>query len=497
MLIRRNDFGDIKDLSKGSNKRVWFVCKNCNCGFLIKYISYNKKKYSDLCTKCIINSTEYRNSRREKTKELWKNEEYRKKVSENVSKAKKGKVRSINSKKKPYYYKLKEMLENEDYILITSLDEYLRGGSYVDCICSNGHDFKVTYKLWTRQKTRCIRCKQEERQKRVNEICDKNNFQCKQIYTYNKKPYIQFVCEDGHVNDILLSNFFKGTGCAKCWYDSMSSKQEREVVDFLQSIGVSNIITSNREIIYPFELDIYLPNYSIAMEYNGVFSHSEECKDKHYHLMKTKKCERKNIRLIHIFEDEWKLNRYKVENLLKQILGKSEKVIYARNCNIEEINYTTAKEFCDIYHLQNYGQSRIKLGLFHNNNLVSVMTFSKPSVSKGNVSNEEKYIWELNRFCSLYRIIGGASKLLNYFKENYIWNKIYTYADRRWSNGNLYKQLGFQFIKYTQPNYWYWNKKERDVNRYHRYKFRKSEIKHWGGGNTEKEIMNYYGWSRI
>jgi len=99
------------------------------------------------------------------------------------------------------------------------------------------------------------------------------------------------------------------------------------------------------------------------------------------------------------------------------------------------------------------------------------MTFSKGNISKGFKTFEG--LWELNRFCSnpKYHIPGIASKLLKYFQRNYEWKEIFSYADKRWSNGNLYTKLGFEYVSDTKPNYWY----IKDIKRIHRFNLRKTE----------------------
>jgi len=108
------------------------------------------------------------------------------------------------------------------------------------------------------------------------------------------------------------------------------------------------------------------------------------------------------------------------------------------------------------------------------------MTFSKGNIAKG--SKPKGDIWELNRFCSdyNYHIPGIASKLLTYFKRNYVWKEIFSYADRRWSTGNLYYKLGFTLDSTTRPNYWY----VKGLKRIHRFNLRKrpdepKEIPEW------------------
>ena len=99
------------------------------------------------------------------------------------------------------------------------------------------------------------------------------------------------------------------------------------------------------------------------------------------------------------------------------------------------------------------------------------MTFSPGNISKGSLSQDS--VWELNRFCCdyNYRVIGIASKLLSYFKTNYEWSRIFSYADRRWSTGKVYQTLSFSLIKKTNPNYWY----IKGDKRFHRFGLRKTK----------------------
>jgi len=249
------------------------------------------------------------------------------------------------------------------------------------------------------------------------------------------------------------------------------SKPEQEITEFIKTLG-SNVIENSRSIIKPKELDVYIPNLKIAIEYDGLYWHSEEMiLDPFYHLNKTLECEKQGIRLIHIFEDEWDLKQDIVKSRLEQILNKSHsEKIHARKCKIKEIDSKTKDEFLEKYHIQGKDTSKVRLGAFYNDELVSVMTFSHGSISKGS-RNRDPNIWELNRFCTnySYHIPGIAGKLLSYFKKNYKWKEIFSYADRRWSQGNLYYKLGFELDYITSPNYWYVKGEER----IHRFNLRK------------------------
>jgi hypothetical protein len=257
--------------------------------------------------------------------------------------------------------------------------------------------------------------------------------------------------------------------CPQC-FPIDHSFPEKEILEFIKSLNIDNIVENNRTVIPPYELDIYLPDKKVAIEFNGLYWHSLHPKE--YHLNKTLMCEEKNIFLIHIFEDEWCLKKDIVKSRLKQILEKNDGIkVYARKCEIKEIDSKTKDEFLDKFHIQGKDISSINLGAFYNNKIVSVMTFSKGNISKG--SKFIDGVWELNRFSSdyQYRVIGITSKLLSYFKQHYDWKKIFSYCDRRWSTGNTYYKIGFNLDYITSPNYWY----VKGMQRIHRFNLRKKE----------------------
>ena len=270
----------------------------------------------------------------------------------------------------------------------------------------------------------------------------------------------------------LQSNYGK---CPICF--PRGSGEQKEVIQYIENLYHNNIskedntiLENNRQIISK-ELDIYIPSLRIAIEYNGLYWHDDIHINKYYHLNKTLECEKQGIRLIHIFSDEWNLKQDIVKSRLKQILNKSDsQKLMARKCEIKEIDSKTKDELLDKFHIQGKDNSKVRIGAFYNDELVSVMTFSHASISKG-MKNKNNSVWELNRFCtnSNYHISGIAGKLLSYFKRNYEWKEIFSYADRRWSCGELYYKLGFELDHITSPNYWY----VKGDKRIHRFNLRK------------------------
>ena len=234
---------------------------------------------------------------------------------------------------------------------------------------------------------------------------------------------------------------------------------EEDIYNFLNELLPRNVIQLRNRDILPnrLELDVFVPELNIAFEINGIYWHSESMgKYKDYHLYKTECCNKKDIKLIHIFDYEWIFKKPIIESIIRSKVNKIENKIYARKCIIKEITNTKIlREFLSQNHLQGYCYSKINYGLYYNDELVSVMTFGKNRFKKH--SDE----FELIRFCNKLNttVVGGASKLLNYFKKNYNENLI-TFADRRFSEGKLYEKLGFSFDKFTTPSYFYWKNNE-------------------------------------
>lgn len=307
--------------------------------------------------------------------------------------------------------------------------------------------------------------------------------------------------------DVLSSNYFVSS--SRCNYEEIrdkinikckSSKAETEIKEYLESLNVV-VEISNRSILYPLEVDIYLPDYKIAIEYNGLYYHSEFFggKGRDYHINKTRNCEEKGIRLIQIFEDEWISKKSIVQSRLMHILNKAPNRHQARKCIVKELDSGWKNRFLNEHHIQGTDKSKINLGLFTQNDiLLSVMTFSGLRRALGHTKRDDSY--ELSRYATSGNIIGGASKMLSYFIKIYKPKQIISYADKRWTSGiqpTLYDRLGFTKNGETKPNYWYTKSYH---TRLHRYTFTKQRIIDEFNGNptlTEVQNMIEMGFDRV
>ena len=263
---------------------------------------------------------------------------------------------------------------------------------------------------------------------------------------------------------------------------------EQEVLEFIEE-NYSGDIQKNTNILISKEIDIYLPEFKQSFEFNGLYWHSDIYKSRKFHLEKTLECKEIGINLFHIWEDDWLYRKDILKSMILNKIGKIKYRIFARNCEVKVLtDNKLIRDFLEKNHLQGFVGSSIKLGLFSNNELVSIMTFGNLRKSLGQKSVEGSY--ELLRFCNKlnYTVVGGASKLLKYFVKNYSPCNIISYSDFSRSDGNLYKKLGFELSNLSQPNYYY------IVNgvRNHRFNFRKDKLIKEGfdKNKTEVQIMN-------
>lgn len=322
-------------------------------------------------------------------------------------------------------------------------------------------------------------------------------------YDYSKSIYksakdkIEIICpEHGSFWQTPDNHISKNHGCPKCI--SIKSKIESEVYDFIKYNISTDVEFSNRKILSGKELDIYIPELKTAIEYNGLYWHSDMRLPNDYHLKKTVLCKEKNIKLIQIFGDEWMYKQDIVKSRLLNIIGKTPNKLYARKCEIREVESKDSSNFLEQNHIQGKLGAKVKLGLYYDNELVSLMTFGNLRKNLGSTSKEGSY--ELLRFCNKLNttVIGGASKLFKYFITNYNPINIISYADRRWSEGNLYYNLGFKLLGETKPNYFYINLKEATI-RHSRFNYRKDILIKEGfdPNKTEFEIMEQRGYVKI
>ena len=237
--------------------------------------------------------------------------------------------------------------------------------------------------------------------------------------TTGTKPISNLInCEfDNYVTNNIKYNYFDLDKPKSC-----QSKYELELCSFIKSLGVTYKI-NDRSIIKPYELDIYIPDHKLAIEFNGSYWHSDRTVDKTYHQMKTKLCNDLGITLIHIYDYMYDKSKNIYHSIIRSKLGFNSKV-YARKCEMRLVSNYEEKSFLNQYHLQGYTPSKYCFGLYYNNELLTLCSFGTSRFNKN-------YKFELIRNCtkSGITVVGGLSKLINHFKHTIDKNPILCYSD--------------------------------------------------------------------
>ena len=280
----------------------------------------------------------------------------------------------------------------------------------------------------------------------------------------------------------ILSDFFSKTDeCGK-------SYSEKELVDFVKSIYSDEIMENTKRIIPPKELDIYIPKMKLAIEYNGLYWHDENHVDRNYHLTKTNMCNEKGIDLIHVFEDDWLYKKEIVKSMIASRLGVYKEKIFARKCQIKEIEKDQAKIFFNENHLQGFAYGDLYLGLMFNDELIQCICINKKGWHDGNVELT-RMVTKLNT-----QVIGGFSKLMKHISDYIEYKSITSYVYKAWFNGKGYIESGFKIVKENNPSYSYVVNGRR-VHKSHFRKdkikkmFERGELKFYDSNKTEHENM--------
>jgi len=304
----------------------------------------------------------------------------------------------------------------------------------------------------------------------------------------------------GRVHKKSMDSICRGHGCRYC-STSGPSKGETEIYDLVHGL-FPDTVQGDRTVLSGKEIDVYVPSKNIGIEYNGLYWHSEEYRDKKYHIDKWKKTSDNNIHLIQIFEDQWRDRRDIVESIIKNKLGLTENSIYARKTKVRLLESkeerSLAKIFMNDNHLDGHTNFHFAIGLFLNDEMVQCITVRKPFTSR------YSGYYEIARLASRLDtvVIGGFSRLMKYVKERAIdeqSNGLLTYADLKLGTGKVYLDYGFEYIGDTLGEYWYTD----SFVRYNRFKYRatkeltekqvaeKNNVKKIYGVGSSRYILNF------
>lgn len=539
-----NFVNDIKEMLYCYINYLEEIPKCKECGKILKFESFTRPYHNFCSTKCSSNNTEVKNKYKNTTFNKYGSDNY---FSSNIGKIKResilnekyGTIHPLqNEKIKEKFEKtmiekysgknsfesetLKNKIKNnlkekhgvDNYMKVKEVKDKLKNSvkkKYgVDNVFQN-NDIKEKI---SKKRKLTFHASEKVRKQVFNKINDLKGldleFNYENFYTLKKIDDLTFKC-------LICDKFFNLSKerknktvkqYVKCPYCKQMKYQE-EIMNFLNEIvDEKEIKLNDRNALSPKEIDFYIEKFNFGIEFHGLMYHSyglfPETKkfnnlkfnQQYIHYNKQKLANDKNIILLEIFENEWKndLKNKIWKSIIKSKLNVYDKVFHGRKGIVKTVSKKDSDLFLENNHLQGKDNSSIRLGLYIENNLVSLMTFGKSRYNKN-------YEYELYRFCNLTntKIHGAFSKMLNYFKLNYGPKSLITYCDLRHSNGNIYNLNGFTFLKTSKPNYfWYYNN---NINQlYSRIQFQKHKLKEYYENNlnniiifdenkTEKEIM--------
>ena len=258
-------------------------------------------------------------------------------------------VSGINRSNKEALSKAIEKFPNLDF----SKFEYKSRKCKSIVICPKHGEFlrNVCSLLHKKNKNGCPSCSKEENKEKISlkRLSRENAFirlnETFPQFDFSKFKYVRsnikstVICKKHNLEFETTYNklLYCGTNCPKC-NSSGFSKTEKEIVEFIRTFYDGKIIENDRTIILNentgkyLELDIYLPDISLAIEFNGKYYHSDERIKQNkngfnsadeYHQYKTKKCKEKDIELIHIDEISYINNSNVILNKIKKTITKN------------------------------------------------------------------------------------------------------------------------------------------------------------------------------
>jgi len=256
----------------------------------------------------------------------------------------------------------------------------------------------------------------------------------------NYKSHVKIICPKHGPFYQTPKVHLIGHGCQKC----SISRFHQEVYRYISSKYSGQIVVNDRSAINPREIDLFISELKFGIECHGEWWHQN---NNRRHVEKAMLAHQQNIDLFQIFYNEWLSKREILESMICNKLGLSKK-IYAKKCQISNINNDQYRKFMDKNHLQGYAPASYKYGLWQDNKLIAALGIKK----------HQHYEYEISRYaCILHNnIVGGFSRLLSIWMKDKNPNSIITSVDARYYMVNMYCKSKFQLIEHTNPNYFYY-----------------------------------------
>lgn len=340
---------------------------------------------------------------------------------------------------------------------INIVADKLKSGRQVSCGCSRGK----TNVAFRKEKQAAYYNKYRETFfTHITELSLQNGLKLlstlDEFKTFRRKQQtsLRFSCAaKGHEFELAWFNMQQQLNCRVC--NGFRSKDEIAIYEWLQTVYSGPIEPNYKKILGTHEVDIFIPEKKIAIDFNGLFTHSELCREKDYHIEKLKAINQQGIKFYQINADEWHFKQDIVKSLLCNKLGLGTKRYFARKLSVQNIPKQQAQEFLRDNHLMGEHVGSTSIGLVtENNELVCLLTYQ----------NRKSFI-DISRFCTALGTIavGGFSKLINYIEQHIKPKRIQSYVDLRYGTGESLLTCGFRLEKITLG--WKWTDYRHTFNR--------------------------------
>jgi uncharacterized Zn-finger protein len=414
-------------ISCGSMKKAWWVCEH---GHEWESIISNRTRLKSGCPYCSNQKT----------------------------------ARGINDLPSSYPEVAKEWhpVKNRDLILA---EVNKHSSSRVWWQCQKGHEWQAVVSHRTRGGQSCPYCAGQRAIKGENDLQTlfpgiarewhpHLNDRLPEEVAYASHYRASWICQKGHEWQAVVAmrtgkSKHHQNGCPQCASSTSASRGEKELLAFVQNLLPESVAVEENYKGLPgvHEVDIYIPSKRIAIEFNGLYWHSNAHVENTYHYEKLTNCKKQGVRLIQIWEDEWEFSQDIVKKMIAQKLGVSnQERIMARKTSVSQIPSASAAGFLDEFHIQGASSGSLRVGIHHKEDLVAVAIFKRRQ-SKGE--------YELVRYATSTNVVGGLGKILAYVIKNCGVEEVVTFADNCVSEGGLYETLGFKKDGEIKPDYKY------------------------------------------
>ena len=315
-----------------------------------------------------------------------------------------------------------------------------------------------------------------------------NCYDYSKVKYINKQTNIIIKCPEHGQFLQTPHHHLRGQGCPRCQLSLTHLNLKR----YINKLGFTAII-NDREQLSPLEIDIWVPEVRLGIEIHGLYWHSHKNMENRgqirRHQNKMNLAKDANIKLLQFWcEPELEDKKNIVYSMIAHHFGLSQR-IFARILQVAPISREQAWDFYLKTHLQGF-RDGTHFGLIDSNNrLFQMVTFGR----------HHKYEFELLRSSTKINcsVVGGFSKLLSHFIRSYRPKKLLSYANCRYSYGNVYQRVGFKLLSVTKPGYFYC--KGRQI--FNRHKFQKHRLNkilnNFNPAFSEAQNMFNNGYRRI